>query len=84
MNRLYASLYPQSKYFTLRQIGSYAKANDPYTIIGINRQYYNDINDLEIELQNLKIVIAKLEFLGNFIEYSIVLKFDEYRNLDFF
>jgi hypothetical protein len=80
MNRLHASLYPHHQLYYLRLIGEYARADADFTVIGIDQRKFLDINDLEAELKKLDVPIIKLSFVGDFIEYTIGLNFNQYRN----
>lgn len=80
MNRLYAIYYKDCCLYYLRLIGEYAKCNkDNLTIIGIDQHKYQDINQLEAELLKLDIPILRLEFIDDFIEYTIYLNWNKYR-----
>lgn len=79
MNRLYACIEPNHLLYYLRLIGEYARGDSDFTVIGIDQRKFLDINDLESELKKLDIPIIKLSFVGDFIEYTIKLNFNQYR-----
>ena len=84
MNRLYAIHDKENPFYKLRCIGEYAREKDTFTIIGIHYSKFNEINELEEELNVLQIPIIRLTFIGDFIEYTIMIKFNKYREKPIF